>query len=83
MEIRHLIQLRNASVIDISEAKLDVPILNIEIVIEDYDLIRLDCSRKGDVLHQTFCCPQLQTQQMSFYGDVSTKVNIIYSRYSK
>lgn len=57
MEIRHLIQLRNASVIDISEAKLDVPILNIEIVIEDYDLIRLDCSRKGDGVASNLLLP--------------------------
>ena len=57
MEIRHLIQLRNASVIDISEAKLDVPILNIEIVIEDYDLTRLDCSRKGDGVASNLLLP--------------------------
>ena len=36
--------------ISISETKLDGSVLNSEIVIEGYDLIRLDRSRKGGVV---------------------------------
>ena len=45
-EIRRLAQLANASVIVTSETKLGESILNSEIVIEGYDLIRLGHSRK-------------------------------------
>ena len=38
-EIRHIVQLTNASVIGISETKLDWPVLNSKIVIEGYELI--------------------------------------------
>ena len=47
-EICHLVESANASVIGNSETKLDEPVLNSEIVIDGYDLIRLDRPRKGD-----------------------------------
>ena len=45
-EIRHLAQLINVSVIGISETKLDVFVLNSEIVTEGFDFRQLDCSKK-------------------------------------
>ena len=42
-----LAELANASVIVISEMKLDGSVLNRETVIEGYDFIRLGSSRKG------------------------------------
>ena len=45
-EIHNLAQLINVSVIGISETKLDVFVLNSEIVTEGFDFRQLDCSRK-------------------------------------
>lgn len=44
--MRHLAELTNASVAGISETKLDGSFLNSDIVIEGYNPINLDCSRK-------------------------------------
>ena len=46
-EIRFIAKQSNASIIGISESKLDSSILNSELDIDDYDLIRLDRSRRG------------------------------------
>ena len=46
-EIRHLAKLTNASVIDTSEIKLDGSVLNNEVAIEGYDVIKVHRSRKG------------------------------------
>ena len=40
----------NASIIGISESKLDSSILNREVDIEDYDLIRVDHSSRRDAV---------------------------------
>ena len=45
-KMRHLAELTNASVAGISETKLDGSFLNSDIVIEGYNPINLDCSRK-------------------------------------
>ena len=45
-EIRFIAKHSNASLIEISQSKLDLFILNSELDIEDYDLIRLDRSRR-------------------------------------
>ena len=44
--IHHLVQLRNASVIDVSKTKLDETYLKSDVVIKDFDLIKLDWFRK-------------------------------------
>lgn len=49
----------NASIITISESKLDFSILNSELDLEDYNLIRMDCSRRrgGAAYHiRMFSC---------------------------
>lgn len=46
-DISHLSELTHASVIGISETKLDVSISSNEIGIDGYDIIRIDSSRKG------------------------------------
>ena len=38
----------NALIIGISKSKLDSSVLNSEVVIEGYDVIRMDLLRKGD-----------------------------------
>ena len=52
-EIRHLVKLTNASVIVISEIKLDASVLSNEVVTEGYDLIRMHYFRKGGELAYT------------------------------
>lgn len=44
--IHHLVQLRNASVIDVSKTKLDETYLKSDVVTKDFDLIKLDSFRK-------------------------------------
>ena len=46
-EISHLLESANVFVMDIRETKLDGSVLNSNLVIEGYDLVRLDRSRKG------------------------------------
>ena len=46
-EIHFIAKRSNASITGISESKLDSSILNSELDIDGYDLIRFDCSRKG------------------------------------
>ena len=46
-EIRFIAKQSNHYIIGISESKLDLSILNSELDIDEYDLIRLDHSRKG------------------------------------
>ena len=46
-EIRHIAKISNASLIGISESKLDSSILDNEIAIENFNLIRLDRTRRG------------------------------------
>ena len=46
-EIRHLAELSNPSIIDISVTKLDGSVVNSEIVINGYDPMTLCCSRRG------------------------------------
>ena len=46
-ETRHLAKITNASVIGISETEFDGSVFSNEAEIEGYNLIRLDCSRKG------------------------------------
>ena len=46
-EIQFITNESNASITGISESKLDQSILNSEVDIEDYDVIRMDCSRRG------------------------------------
>ena len=46
-ELRHFTKTRDASVVGISETKLDNSISSSEIEIEGYDLSRLDRSRRG------------------------------------
>ena len=47
-ERHHFTQLTNTYVTGISETKLDESVLNSEIVIQEYEFIRLARSRKGD-----------------------------------
>ena len=47
-EIRFITKEPNTSIIEISESKLNTSTLNSELEIEDYDLIRLDRSSRGD-----------------------------------
>ena len=42
MHVRHMARLSNAAVIGISESKLDKPVTNSEILIDNYDLLRCD-----------------------------------------
>ena len=46
-EIRYVAKLTNATVIGLSEAKLDNTVLSSELEIEGYDLVRSDKSRRG------------------------------------
>ena len=46
-ELRHLAKITNASVIGISETEFDGSVLSNEAAVVGYNLIRLDCSRKG------------------------------------
>ena len=46
-EVRYIANITNASVIGISEAKLDETILSSELEVDSYDLVRLDRSRRG------------------------------------
>ena len=46
-EVRYIANITNASVIGISEAKLDETILSSELEVDGYDLVRLDRSRRG------------------------------------
>ena len=46
-ELRHLAKITNASVTGISETEFDGYVLSNEAAVEGYNLIRLDCSRKG------------------------------------
>ena len=57
----HLVDLINTSVIGISETKPDDSVLNREIVIDSFGLIRLDRSRKGSCIAYFIkhCCLQI------------------------
>ena len=46
-EIRYVAKLTNATVIGLSETKLDNTVLSSELEIEGYDLVRSDRSRRG------------------------------------
>lgn len=46
-EVRPIVKISNASVLEISEAKLDKTVWSSELEFNDYDLIRLDQSREG------------------------------------
>ena len=46
-EIRYIVKLTNATVIGLSETKLDNTVLSSEREIEGYDLVRSDQSRRG------------------------------------
>ena len=46
-EIRYIAEVTNATVIGLSEIKLDITVLSSELEIEGYDLIRSDRSRRG------------------------------------
>ena len=46
-EIRYIAKLTNATVIGLSETKLDNAVLSSELEIEGYDLVRSDRSRRG------------------------------------
>ena len=46
-EIRFIAKQSNTSIIGICESELDSSILNSELDIDEYDLIRLDCSKRG------------------------------------
>ena len=46
-EVRYIANITNASVIGISETKLDETILSSELEVDGYDLVRLDRSRRG------------------------------------
>ena len=48
-EIHYLAKLTNATVIGLSETKLDNTVLSSELEIEGYDLVRSDRSRRGGV----------------------------------
>ena len=47
-EVRYIANITNASIIGISETKLDEIIWSIELEVDSYDLVRLDRSRRGD-----------------------------------
>ena len=64
---------------DISDTKFNGSILNIEVAIEGYDLIRLDlravtCFSKGSV---AYCHKMAQTRK-AFHRDIPTKFQTIY-----
>ena len=46
-EVRHIANKTNASIIGISETKLDETILSSELEVDGYDLLRPDQSRRG------------------------------------
>ena len=46
-EVRYVLNITNASIIGISENKLDETILSSELEVDGYDLIRLHRSRRG------------------------------------
>ena len=46
-EIRYVAKLTNATVIGLSETKLDKTVLSSQLEIEEYDLVRSDWSRRG------------------------------------
>ena len=46
-EIRYIVKLTNATVIGLSETKLDNTVLSSELEIEGYGLVRSDRSRRG------------------------------------
>ena len=46
-EVRYIANKTNASIIGISETKLDDNILSNELEVDDYDLLRPDQSRRG------------------------------------
>ena len=46
-EIRYIAKLTNATVIGLSETKLDDAVLSSELEIDGYDLVRPDRSRRG------------------------------------
>ena len=46
-EVRHIPNKTNASIIGISETKLDETILSSELEVDGYDLLRPDQSRRG------------------------------------
>ena len=48
-EIHYVAKLTNATVIELSETKLDNTVLSCEYEIEGYDLVRSDRSRRGGV----------------------------------
>ena len=48
-EIHYVAKLTNATVIELSETKLDNTVLSCEHEIEGYDLVRSDRSRRGGV----------------------------------
>ena len=71
-EIRFITKLLNDSIIGISESKLDSSILNSELDIDEYDLIRLERSRSGGGVacyirkslsynHQTSFCRNIES----------------------
>ena len=45
--IRYIAEVTNATVIGLSQIKLDITVLSSELEIEGYDLIRSDRSRRG------------------------------------
>ena len=57
----HLVDLTNTSVIGISETKPDDSVLNSEIVIDSFGLVKLDRSRKGSCIAYFIkhCCLQI------------------------
>ena len=46
-EVRYIANITNASIIGISETKLDEIIWSSELEVDSYDLVRLDRSRRG------------------------------------
>ena len=67
-EIRFIAKQSNASMIEISESKLDSSILNSELDTDDYDLIRLNRSKGGDGVDVILESPYLMTIRQDFFG---------------
>ena len=55
-EVRCTANMTNALIIGISETKLDETIWSSELMVYGYDLVRLDQSEKGCLLHFNFDC---------------------------
>ena len=65
-EIRYIVKLTNATVIGLSETKLDNTVLSSELEIEGYDLVRSDRSRRGGVVACFFKNSISHNQKSSF-----------------